>query len=90
MLKERALLSLPALPEWQLIKTSVADAIREFVAEHVWERTPVNESESEDRTGQSRHCWLRRTSQLDLGLAFIRYILRVPPISTTTPEEIAS
>jgi hypothetical protein len=24
-----------------------------------------------------------------MGLAFIRYILRVPPISTTTPEEIA-
>ena len=23
-----------------------------------------------------------------MGLAFIRYILRVPPISTTTPEEI--
>ncbi|HEY5383959.1 MAG TPA: hypothetical protein VIJ56_01905 [Acidimicrobiales bacterium] len=33
----------------------------------------------------------RRTlvsSQL-MGLAFIRSILRVPPISTTTPEEIA-
>jgi len=24
-----------------------------------------------------------------MGLAFIRSILRVPPISTTTPEEIA-
>ncbi len=28
------------------------------------------------------------SSQL-MGLAFIRYILRVPPISTTTPEDIA-
>jgi hypothetical protein len=28
------------------------------------------------------------SSQL-MGLAFIRYILRVPPISTTTPQEIA-
>jgi AcrR family transcriptional regulator len=65
--------------------TSVADAMREFVAERVWERTPVIEGESEDRTRQRRALV---ASQL-MGLAFIRYILRVPPISTTTPEEIA-
>ena len=65
--------------------TSVADAMREFVAERVWERTPVNEGESEDRTRQRRALV---ASQL-MGLAFIRYILRVPPISTTTPVEIA-
>jgi AcrR family transcriptional regulator len=66
--------------------TSVADAMREFVAERVWERSPVNEGENEDRTRQRRALV---ASQL-MGLAFIRYILRVPPISTTPPEEIAS
>ncbi len=64
---------------------NVADAMREFVAERIWEKTPVNEGESDDLT------WQRRalvSSQL-MGLAFTRYILRVPPISTATPEEIA-
>jgi AcrR family transcriptional regulator len=65
--------------------TNVADAMREFVAERIWERTPVNEGESDDMTRQRRALV---SSQL-MGLAFIRYILRVPPISTTTPEEIA-
>jgi AcrR family transcriptional regulator len=65
--------------------TNVADAMREFVAERIWEKTPVNEGESDDMTRQRRALV---SSQL-MGLAFIRYILRVPPISTTTPEEIA-
>jgi AcrR family transcriptional regulator len=65
--------------------TNVADAMREFVAERIWEKTPVNEGESNDVTRQRRALV---SSQL-MGLAFIRYILRVPPISTTTPEEIA-
>src|SRR3984957_10324799 len=65
--------------------TSVADAMREFVAERVWERSPVIQGESEGQTRQRRALV---ASQL-MGLAFIRYILRVPPISTTTPEEIA-
>jgi AcrR family transcriptional regulator len=64
--------------------TSVADAMREFVAERVWDRGPVNEGESEDRTRQRRALV---ASQL-MGLAFIRYILRVPPVSTSTPAEI--
>ncbi len=65
--------------------TNVADAMREFVAERIWEKTPVNEGESDEMTRQRRALV---SSQL-MGLAFIRYILRVPPISTTTPEEIA-
>jgi AcrR family transcriptional regulator len=65
--------------------TNVADAMREFVAERIWEKTPVNEGENDDMTRQRRALV---SSQL-MGLAFIRYILRVPPISTTTPEEIA-
>ena len=65
--------------------TSVADAMREFVAERIWDRSPVNEGESAETTRQRRALV---SSQL-MGLAFIRYILRVPPISTTTPEEIA-
>ncbi len=64
---------------------NVADAMREFVVERIWERTPVNEGENDDTTRQRRALV---SSQL-MGLAFIRYILRVPPISTTTPEEIA-
>jgi AcrR family transcriptional regulator len=65
--------------------TSVADAMREFVAERIWEKAPVNEGESDDLTRQRRALV---ASQL-MGLAFIRYILRVPPISTTTPADIA-
>jgi AcrR family transcriptional regulator len=65
--------------------TNVADAMREFVAERIWDKTPVNEGESDEMTRQRRALV---SSQL-MGLAFIRYILRVPPISTTTPEEIA-
>jgi AcrR family transcriptional regulator len=65
--------------------TNVADAMREFVAERIWEKSPVNEGESDEVTRQRRALV---SSQL-MGLAFIRYILRVPPISTTTPEEIA-
>jgi AcrR family transcriptional regulator len=65
--------------------TSVADAMREFVAERVWNNSPVNEGESDETTHQRRALV---SSQL-MGLAFTRYILRVPPISTTTPEDIA-
>jgi hypothetical protein len=65
--------------------TNVADAMREFIAERIWEKSPVNKGESDDLTRQRRALV---SSQL-MGLAFIRYILRVPPISTTTPEEIA-
>lgn len=64
---------------------SVADAMREFVAERVWANSPVNEGESENMTHQRRALV---SSQL-MGLAFTRYILRVPPVSTATPAEIA-
>ena len=64
---------------------SVADAMREFVSERIWEKSPVIDGESDDTTRQRRALV---SSQL-MGLAFIRYILRVPPISTTTPEDIA-
>jgi AcrR family transcriptional regulator len=65
--------------------TSVADAMREFVAERVWNNSPVNEDESDEMAR------LRRSlvsSQL-MGLSFTRYILRVPPVSTASPREIA-
>jgi AcrR family transcriptional regulator len=65
--------------------TSVADAMREFVAERVWNKSPVNEGESDDVARQRRALV---SSQL-MGLAFTRYILRVPPVSTATPDEIA-
>jgi hypothetical protein len=65
---------------------NVADAMREFVAERIWERSPVNDDESDELTRRRRALV---SSQL-MGLAFIRYVLRVPPISTTTPGEIAS
>ena len=64
---------------------SVADAMREFVAERVWNNSPVNENESGDVARRRRALV---SSQL-MGLAFTRYILRVPPVSTATPAEIA-
>jgi AcrR family transcriptional regulator len=65
--------------------TSVADAMREFVAERVWKNSPVNDGEGDDVTRQRRALV---SSQL-MGLAFTRYILRVPPVSTAPPAEIA-
>jgi len=64
--------------------TSVADAIREFVAERVWQNKPTNPGESAGLTRQRRALV---SSQL-MGLAFTRYILRVPPVSTATPRQI--
>ena len=64
---------------------SVADAMREFVAERVWNNIPINEGEDEVLARQRQALV---SSQL-MGLAFTRYILRVPPISTATPGEIA-
>jgi Tetracyclin repressor-like, C-terminal domain len=51
----------------------------------VWSVKGSNPGESEALT------WRRQSlvsSQL-MGLAFTRYILRVPPVSTATPQEIA-
>jgi len=61
--------------------TSVADAMREFVAERVWQNSLTNAGESESLTRRRRALV---SSQL-MGLAFTRYILRVPPVSTATP-----
>lgn len=64
---------------------NVADAMREFVRERVWSKNLRNEGESEAM-------WERRgalvSSQL-MGLAFARYLLRVPPLSTASPRQIA-
>jgi AcrR family transcriptional regulator len=64
---------------------AVADAMREFVAERVWSVLVPNPEESDSVTA-----WRRAlvSSQL-MGLAFTRYILRVPPISTASPRQIA-
>jgi AcrR family transcriptional regulator len=63
----------------------VADALREFVRERVWSQHMRIEGESEAM-------WQRRgalvSSQL-MGLAFARYLLRVPPLSTASPRQIA-
>jgi AcrR family transcriptional regulator len=64
---------------------SVADAMREFVAERVWKGKPVNNDESDATTLRRRTLV---SSQL-MGLALTRYILRMPPISTVSPAEIA-
>jgi AcrR family transcriptional regulator len=64
--------------------TSVADAMREFVSERVWNVLNRNEGES-DAVARRRTAMV--SSQL-LGLAFARYILRVPPMSTATPKQI--
>ncbi len=65
--------------------TNVADAIREFVNERVWSVIRRNEGESE-ALGRRRTAMV--SSQL-MGLAFARYILRVPPMSTASPRLIA-
>ena len=64
--------------------SSVADAMREFVDERVWSVLQHNEGESEALRR-------RRTSMVSsqlMGVAFARYILRVPPMSTASPKQI--
>jgi hypothetical protein len=63
---------------------SVADAIREFVNERVWSILSRNEGES-DVVARRRTAVV---SSLLLGLAFARYILRVPPMTTASPRQI--
>ncbi len=64
--------------------TSVADAMREFVNERVWSVRPPVE-------GETAATATRRTAMVSsqlMGLAFTRYILRVPPLSTASPKQI--
>ena len=63
---------------------SVADAFREFVKERVWEQIMPIAGES-GATADTRRSLV--TSQL-LGLAYARYVLRVPPMSTASPAQI--
>jgi AcrR family transcriptional regulator len=62
----------------------VADAMREFVRARVWQHITPLEGESEETTDARRALV---ASQL-MGLAYTRYVLRVPPISTASPTEI--
>ncbi len=64
--------------------SSVADAMREFVNERVWSVLPSYEGEIE---AQQKRRTAMISSQL-MGLAFARYILRVPPMSTASPRLI--
>ena len=64
--------------------TKVADAMREFVNERVWSVLRHNDDETE--TVRRRRTAMV-SSQL-MGLAFARYILRVPPMSTASPKQI--
>ncbi len=64
--------------------TSVADAMREFVNERVWSVVNREEGES-DAVARQRTAMV--SSQL-MGLAFTRYLLRVPPMSTASPRQI--
>lgn len=59
--------------------------MREFVSDRVWSINPVDAGESDAVVARRRALV---SSQL-MGLAFTRYILRVPPVSTATPKEIA-
>ncbi len=64
--------------------SNVADAIREFVNERVWSVLLRKEGETET-------LMRRRTAMVSsqlMGLAFARYILRVPPMSEATPKQI--
>jgi AcrR family transcriptional regulator len=62
----------------------VGDAMREFVRERVWDRLDSIAGEPPEDTMRRR---AMVSSQL-MGLAFARYLLRVPPISTATPAQI--
>jgi AcrR family transcriptional regulator len=64
--------------------TNVADAMREFVNDRVWSVLRHNEGETETLR---RRRTAMVSSQL-MGLAFARYILRVPPMSTASPKQI--
>jgi AcrR family transcriptional regulator len=63
----------------------VGDAMREFVRERVWDRLDSIPGEPPEMTMRRR---AMVSSQL-MGLAFVRYLLRVPPISTAPPAQIA-
>jgi AcrR family transcriptional regulator len=64
--------------------TNVADAMREFVNERVWSnRAPI--------AGETVATAKRRTAMVSsqlMGLAFTRYLLRVPPMATASPKQI--
>jgi AcrR family transcriptional regulator len=64
--------------------SNVADAMREFVNERVWSVLRHNDGETETLR---RRRTAMVSSQL-MGLAFARYILRVPPMSTASPKQI--
>lgn len=64
---------------------AVADAMREFVSERVWQHLQTREGEDVHVTNARRALV---ASQL-LGLAFTRYVLRVPPISTASAHDVA-
>lgn len=63
---------------------NVADAMREFVNDRVWNSIEAPEGEGE---ALKRRRISLVSSQL-MGLAFARYILRVPPMSTASPRQI--
>jgi AcrR family transcriptional regulator len=64
---------------------AVADAFREFVAERIWSILPSKPGESRAVTARRRALV---SSQL-MGVAFSRYVLRIPPLSTASPRQIA-
>ncbi len=64
--------------------TNVAEAMREFVSERVGDVRPPLEGET-DAMAKRRTAMV--SSQL-MGLAFTRYLLRVPPIATASPRQI--
>jgi AcrR family transcriptional regulator len=63
---------------------NVADAMREFVNERVWSSRPPTEGDSE---AMAKRRTAMISSQL-MGLAFTRYVLRVPPVATASPKDI--
>jgi AcrR family transcriptional regulator len=62
----------------------VADAMREFLTERVWQLIPLLEGDDE----ATHHVRRAMVSTQLIGLAFTRYLTRIPPISTATPAEI--
>ena len=63
---------------------SAADALREFLIDRVWSHTGADQDPAEREIRRALF-----TSQLN-GMAFTRYVLRLEPMASASPEQIAA
>ena len=63
---------------------SAADALREFLIDRVWSRTGIDQDPDEREIRRALF-----SSQLN-GMAFTRYVLRLEPLASARPEQVAA